>query len=124
MPVIPSANRRAGRLPEKAWAVNRPAEPACLRVPTSASTHAGFRAWATSGDLPERLRVAYIDGEIYLDMSNEDPETHVGVKAEITRTLMNLNRTARLGKLYADGVLLSSETTGLSSNPDAIFLRR
>jgi Uma2 family endonuclease len=56
-----------------------------IHVPASAFTIAGFRAWATSDELPERLRVTFCDGEIFLDMSNEDPETHVGAKGEITR---------------------------------------
>ena len=54
----------------------------CLRIPASARTLSGFREWAKSDELPEKLRVAFIDGEIYLDMSWEEIETHNSVKKD------------------------------------------
>jgi Uma2 family endonuclease len=95
-----------------------------LRVPTSAFTLAGFREWATADDFPERVRVTFFDGEILLDMSNEELETHVAVNTEITRALTNLNRELQLGKFYADGVLVSNEPGNVSNNPDALFVLR
>jgi Uma2 family endonuclease len=92
-----------------------------LQVPETAHTLAGFRAWAAADDFPEGVRVTFLQGEILLDMSNEELETHVLVKAEITRVLMNLNRELKLGKIYADGALLSNEEADVSSNPDASF---
>jgi Uma2 family endonuclease len=85
-------------------------------------TLAGFRDWATSPDFPEHVRAAFIDGKVYIDMSNEDPELHVLVKGEVSRTLGTLVRDERLGKLYADGVLVSNEAAEVSNNPDASFL--
>jgi Uma2 family endonuclease len=93
-----------------------------LRIPESAFTHAGFRAWATSGDVPEHVRTAFIDGEVHLDMSNEEYETHILVKGEITRAIMNLNRERQLGKFYPDGGLVTNEAAGVSNNPDASFV--
>jgi Uma2 family endonuclease len=93
-----------------------------LHVPASAFTIAGFRAWAKADDFPENVRVTFIDGEIYLDMSNEEIETHVAVKGEIGRVLMNLNRELKLGKFYADGVLVSNEQANVSNNPDGLFV--
>jgi Uma2 family endonuclease len=96
----------------------------CVRIPVSAFTLAGFRDWATSDAFPEHVRASFIDQEIYLDMSNEDPETHVGVKTEIVRVLANLNRDHELGKFYGDGLLVTNEAAGVSNNPDASFLSR
>src|SRR6266545_3845831 len=81
----------------------------CVRIPLSAFTLAGFRDWATSPEFPEHVRATFVDGEIILDMSNEDPEAHVSVKGEVFRVLANLNRELKLGMLYADGVLVSNE---------------
>jgi Uma2 family endonuclease len=92
-----------------------------LAIPDSALTLEGFREWATGPEFPEWVRVAFLAGEIVLDMSNEDPETHALVKGEITRVLMNLNRERKLGKIYPDGVLLTNTQAGLSNNPDAVF---
>jgi Uma2 family endonuclease len=92
-----------------------------LRIPVSAFTHAGFRAWATSGDVPEHVRTAFIDGEIYLDMSSEDLESHVSVKGEVARVLAALSRELKLGKFFGDGALVSNEQAAWSNNPNAFF---
>jgi Uma2 family endonuclease len=85
-------------------------------------TLAGFRAWATSDDIPEHVRVTYVDKVIYYDMSNEDPETHVKVKGEVSRGVMNLNRKLKRGTFYPDGVLVTNVLGELSNNPDGIFI--
>lgn len=93
-----------------------------IQIPASARTHAGFREWIAADALPDHCRTAYIDGEIYLDMSKEDIETHVAVKGEISRVVLTLSRKLRQGKFYADGVLVSNEAAQVSNNPDACFL--
>ena len=92
-----------------------------FRIPTSAMTLAGFRTWATSDQFPEGIRAAFIGQEIFIEMSNEEPQTHVAVKDEISRVLKNLNREHKLGKFYGDGVLVSNEEASVSNNPDASF---
>jgi Uma2 family endonuclease len=93
-------------------------------VPASVFTLAGFREWAAESNSDERVRLTFVDGEVILDMSNEDPDTHALVKAEITRVLMNLNLELDLGRVYPDGVLLTNAQAGVSNNPDAFFISR
>ena len=92
-----------------------------FRIPASALTLAGFRNWATSEEFPEHIRVAFLDEEIYLDMSNEELETHNKVKMEIGRLLLNWNRETQSGTFCGDGVLLTHEAASVSNNPDAFF---
>jgi Uma2 family endonuclease len=96
----------------------------CLRIPCSAATLAGFRAWVKSDGFPEHVRVTFVDGEIYYDMSNEELETHNKPKSEVLRVLMNLNRKLKLGTYYGDGVLVTNEDAEVSNNPDGTFVRR
>jgi Uma2 family endonuclease len=97
----------------------------CVRVPIRALTLEGFREWATSADFPAHLRAAFLDREVYLDMSgHEEAEAHVGVKTEVYAVLAPLVRQEKLGKFYADGVLLTNEEAGVSNNPDATFCSR
>jgi Uma2 family endonuclease len=96
----------------------------CVRIPSIALTVEGFREWATSDDFPEHVRAAFIDGEVHLDMSNEEAEAHVGVKTEVYAVLAPLVRREKLGKFYSDGVLLTNEEAGVSNNPDASFCSR
>src|SRR3954454_13571105 len=90
-----------------------------LVVPPEAMTMEGFREWATSDDFPERVRVTFLQGEIILDMSNEELNAHVAVKTEVGRVLATLVKTAGLGKFYGDGVLLTNVSAEVSNNPDS-----
>jgi Uma2 family endonuclease len=94
----------------------------CLRIPPSATKLDGFRRWVKSRDFPDKVRVTFLNGEICLDMSKEEIQTHALVKAEIGRGVMNLNRGTRLGQFYPDGVLITNEDAGVSNNPDGAFV--
>jgi len=93
-----------------------------LSVPDSALTLAGFRAWATRDDFPEKVRVFFYRGEVWVDMSNEELETHNKVKGEITRAILTLNNELDLGECYVDGILVTNEDADLSNNPDALLV--
>jgi Uma2 family endonuclease len=95
-----------------------------LVVPPEAMTMEGFREWATRDDFPERVRVTYLQGEILLDVSNEEPNAHVAVKTETTRVLGPLVKRERLGRFYGDGVLLTNVGAEVSNNPDSLFLSK
>ncbi|MFI5454684.1 MAG: Uma2 family endonuclease [Isosphaerales bacterium] len=93
-----------------------------IRIPTSVSTHAGFRAWATSDAFPEKLRASFINQEIVIDMSLEELETHNKVKGEVYRVVGGLIRDLDLGELYCDGTLVTNVAAGLSTEPDGTFV--
>src|SRR5688572_1275800 len=98
MSTVPTAKARKSAAPAP------DADRLSLRIPVSAMTLAGFRDWATSPDFPEYVRAAFIDQELFLDMSNEDPELHVMVKGIIFGTLFQLNQAEKKGRLYSDGM--------------------
>jgi len=91
-------------------------------VPASAQSLEGFRAWTLSAAFPERGTFAFLDGEVFLDMSPEELETHNKVKTEIGRILVTLNKKIKLGSFYSDGALLTNEKANLSTEPDALFV--
>jgi Putative restriction endonuclease len=93
-----------------------------IRIPVSATTHAGFRAWATSDAFPERLRASFINQEIIIDMSPEELETHNKVKTTVVGAIDFLNRRLDLGELFSDRTLVSNRAAGLSTEPDATFV--
>jgi Uma2 family endonuclease len=90
-------------------------------VPPSAHTLAGFRAWATSPDFPNRGRISFIDHEIIIDMSPEEIETHNKVKTEIGFVLVGLNKKQKLGEFFSDRSLVTNVEANLSKEPDAAF---
>lgn len=111
------------RRPAKKPPVERKPSPWDLgfRIPTSAFTLAGFRAWAASDEFPEQIRAAFINEEIFIESRLEELQTHVSVKGEIIRVLANLNRKADLGTFYGSGARFSNVAASLSSTPDASF---
>jgi Uma2 family endonuclease len=93
-----------------------------IRIPINACNHAGFRAWVTSDEFPEKLRASFINGEIVIDPSPEELETHNKVKAEICCGLHRLARDRDLGELFFDGALVTNAVTGFSTEPDGTFV--
>jgi hypothetical protein len=75
-------------------------------VPDKARSHAGFRTWAKSEAGPERARVTFFKGEILIDMSKEEIETHAKPKGEIGAVVRNINRSFDLGEYFPDGTLV------------------
>lgn len=94
---------------------------ACIHIPASALTFAGFRAWATSDDLPENIGVTYVDKGIYLDMSKET-EHNALAKTEISGVVWNVNHELELGNIFFNGVLVTNQIAQVSTNPDATLL--
>ena len=97
-----------------------PAWAAYCAIPQDVNTLAGFRRWVHSGELPEKLRVHFIGGTLYLDMSEESIQSHVFVKVGIFATLIPLMREEDLGEFYTDGVLLTNKKAKISNNPDGL----
>ncbi len=124
MSFVPIAQRRTNQPPMKPPALRTFYDGPILRLPANAGTLAGFCAWATSDLFPQGLRASFINKEIWLDMTSEELETHIKVKTEIGRVLMNINRKTKLGTFYGDGTLVSNPEAGLSTEPDGTFVTK
>ena len=93
-----------------------------LRIPASALTLEGFRAWAKSDDFPERGRISFVYPEIFVETSPEELQTHGKVKLAITVALARLIERQDLGEFYPDRTLVTNEAAGLSTEPDGTFV--
>jgi Uma2 family endonuclease len=91
-----------------------------VRIPSRALDLETFRRWAHSDEFPEKGHVAYLAGEVWVDMSKEQ-FSHNQVKGEVTSVLTALAKQARLGRVLPDGYLLTNAEADLSTNPDGIF---
>jgi Uma2 family endonuclease len=96
-------------------------EPA-IRIPARATTLPGFREWVLSDEFPEHCRISYIRGELFIDMSPEELDTHNRVKSELTYAIIKLNKELDLGHFYSDGTLVTNEGADLSTEPDGAFV--
>ena len=121
MATVPSAARNKSPLKEKGGGfldIDRDEE--TLQIPMKAHNLAGFRDWVLADDFPEKLKVMYLNGEVFIDMSKEEIRTHASLKTTIGTTLENLNQKIDFGNLYIDGVRIVNEVAEVSNNPDAV----
>ncbi len=93
-----------------------------LTVPPWVVDLASFRLWVLSDDVPEKLRIWYLKGEVWIDMSKEQIFSHLALKNEFNMVLGVLVKAGRLGLYLPDGLLLSNVTGDISGNPDATFI--
>jgi Uma2 family endonuclease len=80
-----------------------------------------FCEWVESDDVPEKLRVWYLKGEVWIDMSWEQVITHVLLKSRFFIVLGGLVDAGRLGRFYADGLFLRNKDADIGGKPDATF---
>ena len=93
-----------------------------IRIPATARHLAGFREWACSDDFPERGRIDFLAGDLEVDMSPEELDTHGSVKTEVATVLQLLVGRRDLGSVYIDRGRVSSPRADLSVEPDVVVV--
>src|SRR4051794_27430104 len=92
-------------------------EQRAVRIPDEVRDLASFRRWAKSDDFPEGGWYAYLNGNLWVDLSMERL-AHNQVKGEVARVLSNLVIETKAGRYLHDRMLLSNVEAGLSTEPD------
>jgi Uma2 family endonuclease len=93
-----------------------------IEIPTWVTDLPSFRKWVHSPAVPEDLKVYWIGGKVWVDMSNEQIFSHVYVKGEVFRVLANLATESDLGFVLVDGALYTNDAASIGVNPDAVFI--
>lgn len=83
---------------------------------------AEFRKWAESNVLPEKTRVDYYRGEVWIDMGGEQVFSHGLLKSQFGTVLTLLSEDEVPGYYFTNGILVTNEAADLSGNPDGTFL--
>src|SRR2546427_7527416 len=92
------------------------------RIPKAVVALSSFRRWARSSHFPRHGRLAFLAGELWVDLSPEELYGHNQVKGEISTVMGALVKKRRLGRFFHDRTLLSHVRAGLSTEPDGVFL--
>lgn len=85
-------------------------------------TLAEFRKWAKSDDLPEKTRVDYYRGEVWIDMGREQVFSHGLLKSRFGYVLTGIADGDIPGCYFVNGILLTNIAADLSGNPDGTFI--
>lgn len=92
-----------------------------VEVPASAFNYDGFRAWALSNEFPEHGRITFLSGDVQVDLTLEELETHNQAKGEVTSILANINHDEEVGRVFSSGARIASPQGELSCEPDAVY---
>lgn len=93
-----------------------------ITIPDWVRDQASFRAWATSEEFPAQGRFAFLQGQLWVELSPEEIFTHNLVKAQFTSVFTALVRRRSRGYFLADGMLYRHAVAGLSTVADGLFV--
>jgi Uma2 family endonuclease len=81
-----------------------------------------FRAWSHSGRFPQTGRIDYLDGEIHVDRTSEDLQTHGTPKTALAAELFVLVAKPQRGYVFVDRTRVTSAAAELSAEPDLVVV--
>jgi hypothetical protein len=93
-----------------------------VQIPKGVKSLSSFRRWANSDEFPDSGRICFLDGEVWVDMSQEQFFSHNQLKNELAFVLTGLAKKGELGRYVPDGMMLSNSLANLSSKPDGAFV--
>ncbi len=93
-----------------------------IEIPVWVNDLASFRKWVHSGVLPEKLPVHFINGQVWVDFSMEELNSHNRVKTALGITLARLIEEGDFGVYISDGMRYTSEDGDFSTEMDAAFV--
>ena len=93
-----------------------------IYIPRSVVDVASFWRWRDEAVLPEKLKVHFLRGDVWVDTSMEELFSHNQVKAALDLALGGLITAGELGLFVPDGMALSCPEAEIVTNPDAMFL--
>ncbi len=93
-----------------------------VNVPSWVVDLASFRSWVESNDVPEKLHVWYLKGEVWNDLSKQQLFSHLALKNAFNMVLGVLVQTSETGLYMPDGMFLANITADIGGNPDATFI--
>lgn len=93
-----------------------------IEIPDGVTDLNLFRKWYHSGLLPEKLKVHFINGRVWVDLFMEEFHSHNQVKAALGYTLSRLAVEEKLGLFVPDGMLLRNSGADVATVPDAMFV--
>lgn len=93
-----------------------------VRVPTWVVDHETFLRWYWHSDVPDHIRIGFINGEVWIDPMAERAFAHNRVKTAVAVALDLLVRKENLGVVFGDGMAFTSRAAEFTSVPDGIFV--
>jgi hypothetical protein len=92
-----------------------------VSVPAWVTDLESFRNWHETGDLPEKGRICFLQGGVWVDMSREQIFSHLAVKNAFNFKLTGLTLSSKSGLYLPDGLLLTNLRANIAVKPDGTY---
>ena len=89
-----------------------------FEMPGNVGTLEAFLNWATSDEFPDRGRIDFLGGRLYIDMSGAELHSHETLKAAVAEALIPIVRGQKLGKLFFDSTRNAHHDSESGVQPD------
>ena len=93
-----------------------------IEIPVWVHDLSSFRRWIDLDELPEKLPVHFLNGEVWMDFSMEEFFSHNRMKTALGITLAAFIEGNDFGTYVSDGMRYTSESVGFSTEPDAFYI--
>lgn len=94
-----------------------------IEIPEWICDNASFLRWAESSDAPEKGKIGYHNGIVWIGQPMEQL-FHNEIKAAVASAIMLWARQQGLGKFITDGMLYSHLESEFTTVPDGIFVTK
>lgn len=91
-------------------------------IPHDARDLDSFRRWVLGESAPANVRLAYLNGDIWFEFTEDPLPTHGRLKGAVHATLAGLVQDGHLGQYYAGGVLVRPRTSRYLGTPLGSFV--
>jgi hypothetical protein len=95
-----------------------------IEIPSGIGDLAAFRRWVHFADLPEKLPVHFLRGEVWADFSRSDPIDNVALRGALTAALHRFEDGPQPGYFFTVYMLWSSDEAGVATVPDCGFFTK
>lgn len=117
IPVAPSNGSSLAGPPRDIMIAGEP----MVRVPAWVVDLDSFRRWSLTNEFPDRGRIEYFQGTVWVDMTMEEIYSHNQIKQLLNLVIGGWVQQHDLGRYYPDGARLIHDEAELSCEPDAMF---
>ena len=93
-----------------------------ISIPSWVIDLQSFLRWIDTTELPDKLPLRFLRGEVWVDLEMEELFSHNQIKTALGITLGGLIQAENLGLYVSDGMLLANKSAGLATEPDAMFI--
>src|SRR5262245_31976675 len=93
-----------------------------VSVPSWVVDLESFRRWADSDDFPEKGRIWWLKGEVWVDMSKQQIFSHLAVKSEYNIVIGGMAKLEKRGLFFPDGLFFCNVHADIAGNPDGLYV--